>query len=301
MSRETGPFKTDSPWPKIGWGIATALIVISFALGFLVVSRPQQGGPTLGVWAAICRGLGLTSDTNPALQPRPRLRTPSRIGWTPETLAVVSRGDVKRGAFVALACSACHGEGGVSRSGLYPTLAGMEAVTIFKQLDDFRSGKRSWGVMNAIAAALTPESSADVAAYFASQREGMPAPAGQSLAAGHTFHEDNVAVRLIFAGDPARGIPPCTSCHGPSDIKLGAPRLTGQQPLYVERQLAAFAQGLRQNDINEQMRTVASELTVPEMQALAQFYGSGSPRQTGGSSTALTGVAPTGETLLAGR
>jgi hypothetical protein len=49
------------------------------------------------------------------------------------------------------------------------------------------------------------------------------------------------------------------------------------------------------------MRTVASELTVPEMQALAQFYGTGSPRRTGGSSTAVTGVATTGEPLLAGR
>ena len=273
MNRETGPFKTHSPWPKIGWGIATALIVVSFVLGFLVVSPAQQGGPTLGVWAAICRGLGLTSDTRAALEGRPRLLTPSRIAWTPETLTMVSKGDVTHGAFVALMCSACHGEGGVSRSGLYPTLAGMEAVTIFKQLDDFRSGKRLSGVMNAIATALTPESSADVAAFFASRRDGMPPPTGQTLKGGHTFREDNVAVRLIFAGDPGRGIPPCTSCHGPSDIKLGAPRLTGQQSLYIERQLAAFAQGLRQNDINEQMRTVASELTASEMRELAQFYG----------------------------
>jgi cytochrome c553 len=288
MSRETGPFKTHSPWPKIGWGIATVLIVVSFALGFLVVSPAQQGGPTLGVWAAICRGLGLTSDTRAALEGRPRLLTPSRIAWTPQTLAVVSRGDITHWAFVALNCMACHGEGGVSRSDLYPTLAGMEAVTIFKLLDDFRSGKRSNGVMNAIATALTPENSADVAAFFASRPEGMPAPTGQSLQGGNTLHEENIAVRLIFAGDPGRGIPPCTSCHGPSDIKLGAPRLSGQQPLYIERQLAAFAQGLRQNDINEQMRTVAAELTSPEMHALAQFYGAGATHRTGGQSTAPT-------------
>jgi cytochrome c553 len=286
MSRGNGALKTGGVWPKIGWGIALALIVVSFALGFLVVSPMQQGEPTLGLWAAICRGLGLTSDATSALESRPRLHTPSRIAWTPETLALVSRGDATHGAFVALNCSACHGEGGVSRSELYPSLAGMEAVTIFKQLDDFRSGKRISGVMNAIATALTPESSADVAAFFASQPNGMPAPTGESLQSGHSFRENNVAVRLVFAGDPGRGIPPCTSCHGPSDIKLGAPRLTGQQPTYVERQLAAFAQGLRQNDINEQMRTVAAELTVPEIHALAQFYGAGAAHPAGGATCA---------------
>src|SRR5437870_9175287 len=31
-----------------------------------------------------------------------------------------------------------------SATGLYPTLASMKADTIYKQLDDFRAGKRSW-------------------------------------------------------------------------------------------------------------------------------------------------------------
>jgi hypothetical protein len=43
--------------------------------------------------------------------------------------------------------------------------------------------------------------------------------------------------------------------------------------LLSARQLAAFAQGLRQNDINEQMRTIATQLTPGEMHALAAFYG----------------------------
>jgi cytochrome c553 len=37
--------------------------------------------------------------------------------------------------------------------------------------------------------------------------------------------------------------------------------------------VAAFAQGLRQNDINEQMRAIAKQLTPSEMHALAAFYG----------------------------
>jgi len=279
MVREQGPFKTDNSWPRIGWRITAALIIVSFAVGFLVVGPPQQGGRALGMWAAICRGLGITSDTKAALEWRPPVQTPSRIAWTPETLALIDKGNVEHGAFVALSCTACHGERGMSDSELYPNLAGMEAVTIFKQLDDFRAGKRSSGVMNAIATVLTPQNSADVAAYFASRSDGMPAPHGEPPQSGHTFREHDVAVRLIFAGDPLRGLPPCTSCHGPSAIKLGAPRLTGQQPAYIERQLVAFAQGLRHNDINEQMRTIASELTAAEMHAVAELYGSGKPTQ----------------------
>jgi cytochrome c553 len=99
--------------------------------------------------------------------------------------------------------------------------------------------------------------------------------AGERFQAGHTLREDNPAIRLVFAGDPARGIPPCAACHGPGDHKLGAPQLKTQQPTYIERQLAAFAQGFRQNDINEQMRTIAAQLTPEEMHLVAEFYGTG--------------------------
>jgi hypothetical protein len=89
----------------------------------------------------------------------------------------------------------------------------------------------------------------------------------------------------VFAGDPARGIAPCSACHGPGGYKLGAPALQQQRTPYIERQLGAFAEGLRQNDISEQMRTVAKELTPEEMNAVAAFYGAqGSNRRVPGGS-----------------
>ena len=48
--------------------------------------------------------------------------------------------------------------------------------------------------------------------------------------------------------------------------------MKGQHGAYLERQLAAFAQGMRQNDINEQMRTIAAQLTQEEMHAVAVYY-----------------------------
>ena len=37
--------------------------------------------------------------------------------------------------------------------------------------------------------------------------------------------------------------------------------------------VAAFAQGMRRNDINEQMRTIAKQLTADEMHGVAAWYG----------------------------
>ena len=192
---------------------------------------------------------------------------------------------------VALNCGACHGEGGVSSSSLIPTLAGMDAVVIYKQLDDYRSGKRLWGVMNAIARALSVQDSADVAGYFAGRADGLRPVAGEGIPrGGRSLRQSNPTVRIIFAGDPGRGIPPCAACHGPGAHKLGAPALQGQHAAYIERQLAAFAQGLRQNDINEQMRAIAAELTPEEMHTLAVYHGAEGTARTTQSKSLLKAV-----------
>src|SRR5208283_2998360 len=155
MGRDQGPFKLDNPWSRIGWWSAAAVVGVSFFLGFVVLGRYQENGPTLDTWSAICRAIGLTADSGPADEPQPPLRTPTRIAWTSATLARVSSGREQNGAFVALNCVACHGERGVSPTTLIPTLAGMDAAVIYKQLDDYRSSKRLWGVMGAIATALS--------------------------------------------------------------------------------------------------------------------------------------------------
>jgi cytochrome c553 len=276
--RVHGALKLSNPWPLIGWATMAVLIVVSAVLGFVVLSAYQQNGPELGVWGAICRGLGLVADTAPAAEPKPPLRTPTRIAWTTGTLDRISAGNIQHGAFIALNCVACHGESGVSTSSLIPTLAGMDAAVIFKQLDDYRSGKRPWGVMEAIAQALSARDSADVAAYFASRSGGLPALSGGRVPeSGRSLRERDPARRLAFAGDPQRGIPPCSACHGPGGFKIGVPALHGQQAAYIERQLAEFAQGIRENDIYRQMRAVAKQLTPDEMQALAAFYGTDRP------------------------
>jgi cytochrome c553 len=269
MAREQGLSRLENPWPKLGWGMLAGVIVVSTAIGFGVLSRYQQNGPTLDLWNAICRGLGITADNGPATETKPPLRTPTQVAWTSSTLDQIAAGDPKHGAFVAMNCVACHG----------PTLAGMDAAVIYKQLDDYRSGKRLSGVMQAIAQAVPDHDAADAAAYFGAQPGGLPRIGNNRVPeSGRSLREADPAKRLVFAGDPQRGIAPCSACHGPGGYKLGAPALQGQHSAYIERELAAFAQGLRLNDIFEQMRVIARQLTPDEMHALATFYG----KETGG-------------------
>jgi cytochrome c553 len=274
MAHDPGALRPDYPWSQIGWVSFAVIMVVSSLLGFVVLSRQQLNGEPLDIWGAICRGLGITFDSNTAGSPQPPLRIPTDVAWTTATLDQIRAGDPERGAHVALNCVPCHEGTAANPAHLIPTLDGMDAASTFKQLADYRSGKRLWGVMSAIAKALTIQDSADVAAHFASRtgqlQTNLP---GRVPEGGRGFQQSDPAARLVFAGDPQRGIAPCSACHGPGGFRLGAPPLTGQYAAYIERQLGSFAQGIRHNDIYEQMRAIARQLTPEEMKALAEFYG----------------------------
>src|SRR4051812_40001079 len=99
-----------------------------------------------------------------------RVRAQSASGATPAA-------DPARGARIALSCSRCHGEGGISADAWVPRLAGLSQRAIYKQLDDYRGGRRrpEW-YMASIAQALSLQDSADVAAYYESQGRGVAGP-----------------------------------------------------------------------------------------------------------------------------
>jgi hypothetical protein len=106
MTKDTGPFRLANSWPRIAWSSLAAVVVISVVLGFVILSRYQQNGPTLGTWAAICRSLGITADTAPANEPQPTLRTPTLVAWTSGTMDRIRAGDAKDGEFIALSTPA---------------------------------------------------------------------------------------------------------------------------------------------------------------------------------------------------
>jgi len=206
----------------------------------------------------------------------PPVRIPSNVAWTAETIAMASSGDAFRGSLIGRRCDRCHGREGFSSSPTIPNLASMDRLVIWKQLDDFRSGKRSSPVMQPIANSLTLQDSADVAAYYwmmpifsdPQDDRAFPQPLSDP-------RHEAVAGRLIGSGDGSRGLPPCQACHGPIGFVMGAPSLATQNANYLLEQLDGFASGSRANDINMRMRSIAMQLTEDERHALAESYGAG--------------------------
>lgn len=209
--------------------------------------------------------------------PEPPVKIPSEVAWTNDTVALVNGGDAVRGLILARRCERCHGVEGFSSTPAVPNLASLDRFSVWKQLDDFRSGKRKSALMQPIAAALTLRQSADVAAYYAivpntpdpQDPRSFPEPATNSSAS-------RLAVPLVTLGDGRRGVPPCQSCHGPVGFVTGAPSLSTQNGTYILNQLNAFSEWSRTNDINVRMRSIAVRLTPEEKQALSDYYGTGS-------------------------
>src|SRR5204862_6768829 len=78
--------------------------------------------------------------------------------------------DIEAGrATVARVCAACHGAEGVSVADNIPNLGGQRARYLEEQLRLLKSGTRRNGIMNPIAAQLSQEEIANIAAYFSSR------------------------------------------------------------------------------------------------------------------------------------
>ena len=80
-------------------------------------------------------------------------------------------GDAERGKAKSATCAACHGPDGNSASPDFPRLAGQNADYIQHVLAHYKAGaKRKNPIMAGMAAALSEQDMADLAAYFSSQQ-----------------------------------------------------------------------------------------------------------------------------------
>ncbi len=147
----------------------------------------------------------------------------------------------------------------------WPKLAGQHEEYLYKQLMDFKSGKRKNAQMSPQVLFLNEQDFADLAAYFAgqTQKPGTADPASVEL-----------GKRIFRGGNKDTGVPACTGCHGPAGMGLGLakfPRLSGQHAAYTEATLKSFRDGTRANDPNAMMRGVAANMTDAEIAAVAQY------------------------------
>lgn len=162
--------------------------------------------------------------------------------------------DLAAGEQKAAVCMGCHGPKGKSGSAQWPNLAAQQSTYLVNQLNAFKSGTRSNPMMQSMAANLSNDDINNLAAYFSSQ---------PSVSAG---------------GDPALAksgqskASMCLGCHGSSAEGNGQfPRLAGQHPEYLVKQLNSFKEGVRKNG---HMQAIASTLSEDDMKALAAYFGS---------------------------
>lgn len=225
---------------------------------------------------ALCLGLPLLLRGKSSENDQPPVRVPSDVAWTHETIQLAASGNAFRGSLLAKQCTHCHGSEGFSSEAAIPNLAGFDRLAAWKQLEDFRSGKRSSPVMQPIAALLTAQDAADIAAYLSMlptfsdpmDNRAFPQPIPD-------IAKSREAEKLIVFGDASRGIPPCEACHGPVGYLKGAPSLATQNGAYLLLELQHFSDGTRTNDINIAMRSIARQLTDEEKKALSDYYGAG--------------------------
>ncbi len=77
-------------------------------------------------------------------------------------------------------------------------------------------------------------------------------------------------------GDPARGVPACSGCHGPTltGMEPAIPGLVGLHPSYISAQLGAFRYGTRTAPAPDCMQLVAASLTESDVTAVAAWLAS---------------------------
>jgi cytochrome c553 len=173
---------------------------------------------------------------------------------------------------LASRCARCHGADGRGRlPGAFPRLAGQNALYLEQALEAYALRNRHSGIMEPIAAGLTPDEMRGVSAYYAAlgdtTAEAAPAVPDERLLRGGT---------IAMRGIPELHVPSCVSCHGPgAPVNNPAyPVLAGQDPAYLAGQLELFRQGKRGGGpFSGIMQEVVRRLTSEQIRDVAAFYG----------------------------
>ncbi len=190
----------------------------------------------------------------------------SNVAFDAETRALLASGDPGNGKALAKErkCAKCHGDVGVSDEPGDANIAGLRASYIYKQLRDYKDGKREDRDMKKATRDLDDREMADLAAWFASLPPAMPGGGRVEKSIG----------RLVYRGDPSRMIKACSACHG-RDGRGGQydyAAIAGQNRDYFVDTISAFKDGSRVNDVYSRMRLIAEALTADEIKGLAEYY-----------------------------
>ncbi len=162
--------------------------------------------------------------------------------------------DIEAGKSKARLCQGCHGEKGQSKNAFYPNLAGQPANYLEYQLKAFQSGKRINPMMQSMASNLDKQDIKNISAYFS------------SLAAGTAGIDSDLAKK------GKSKVAMCLGCHGSkAEGRGGFPRLAGQHPEYLKKQLIDFKSGARTGG---PMKSMVSSLSEQDIAEISAYLGS---------------------------
>lgn len=170
---------------------------------------------------------------------------------------------------LVMACQSCHGmDGAGNASANFPRLASQNPEYFVKQLKDFASGERAnYPTMKNIAGGLSEQQKWDVAAYYAGKQVSVEgADASQEML--------NLGERIAKQGLADKGVPACTSCHGPKGrgVPPVFPQIGGQHAGYITKQLNDWQAGNRANDPAQMMKDVAPKLSDEQKKAVGAYF-----------------------------
>jgi cytochrome c553 len=165
--------------------------------------------------------------------------------------------DVEAGRKKAEPCQACHGVNGNSTQPQFPILAGQTTRYLYLQLKDFKEGRRTEPQMEPFIKDLSRQDMFDLSAFFAAQK---PRAADFKVDAARVERGRKKAEETL-----------CTMCHlggfkGQNEI----PRVAGQHPTYVIKQMTDFKTARRTNDAGN-MASVSKTLSEQDIVDLAHF------------------------------
>lgn len=163
-----------------------------------------------------------------------------------------------------VSCATCHGAQGEGNYGqentkhIAPHLAGLNPTYTGEQLRAFALGRRKFPLMQAMAAPLSAQDIADLAAYV-HQLKGAglgyaPVTDQQRIARGDAIWHQGREGKLTA----------CATCHGADGAGklLRSPEIAGQPLAYLTATLKAFRAGQRQG-------TIAADTMTAEAQRMS--------------------------------
>ncbi|MEY4537285.1 MAG: hypothetical protein RL171_1436 [Pseudomonadota bacterium] len=170
------------------------------------------------------------------------------------------------------ACTTCHGaEGITSNQAYFPRIAGKPAGYLFNQLQNFKEGRRHYGLMVGMVEHLSDAYLLEMAQYFADLDVPYAPPAPLKTPA--SFAALQFGKTLALQGDKSRQLAACASCHGSAlmGVLPSTPALLGLPRDYVAAQLGAWQTGLRKAHAPDCMGRIAKVLTPKDIDALASW------------------------------